>query len=345
MEFYKTDAKYSKMAMERIRHIEMNCPHTMPGNQGISFNMAVIDDEMLKRGRPYYQIYPEVFEAVSNTTLDLDIDDWKVPFDIFEIRMPKTDQPLIPIQPNSSIGITSIQVFRNFYKRMIVQDTGVGITYKYIKNTQPERLSLFTQLINHTAIKVNLCDYSDPQDYNKCQCIMTTLGYQPDTSIKDIVNATIRRLLNKTTFYNDEPDLEKMSGYAWSKTLKLALGVSLLATASQKMLEYDVLSNQLEAYREMNDKGDVSGCKNIEKKARKKGKFGWNIGKPRGRRLPLSEGDSYTNNSSQGGHHHCSSIRCGHWHKRRVGEGRIKVNIKWQHPTVVRPDLPAKESA
>jgi len=95
----------------------------------------------------------------------------------------------------------------------------------------------------------------------------------------------------------------------------------------------------------MKDRGDVLGCREFEKKARKKRKYGWNIGKPRGRRLPLSEGDSYSSNGSQGGHHQYASYRCGHWHKYRVGKGRTKVKIKWLTPTVVRPDLPSKESA
>ena len=145
--------------------------------------------------------------------------------------------------------------------------------------------------------------------------------------------------------YHWDSDMDDMSGVAWSKTLKLALGVSLLATASQKILERDVLAKQLEAYRKMKDKGDTQGCREIEKKAKKKGKFGWNIGKPRARRLPLSQGNSYNSGDSQGHHHKYASCRCGHWHKYRVGKGRTKVAIKWLPTMAVRPDLPAKESA
>ena len=98
-------------------------------------------------------------------------------------------------------------------------------------------------------------------------------------------------------------------------------------------------------YREMRNKGDLSGCKNTENKAKKKGKFGWNVGKPKGRRLPLSESGSYGGSGNQGGHHKYASYRCGHWHRYYVGKGREKVKINWVNPTEVRPDLPVRESA
>ena len=340
MKFYQTNTQGSKATMHKIKFFEEHSPHALPNNYITTFNMTVVDDEMLKRGRPYYQIYPEVFEAVSNTTLDLDIEDWKVPFDIFEIRVPKTEKPLIPIQKNSSLGVTSIQIFRNFYKRMMIHsDEGISSTYKYITSNQPEALPMFDHLVNHTAIKVNIFDYSDPENISKHHSVIATLGYQPATKIKDIVSDTIKRVLGKERFHCDDSSITDMSGIAWSKTMKLALGVSLLATSSQKILEYDVLAKQLEAYQKMQEKGDESGCRNIERKARKKGKFGWNIGKPRARRLPLSQGNSYGNNNNHKNQHRVTSFRCGHWHKYYVGKGRKKVAINWVNPTVVRPDL------
>lgn len=346
MQFFKTDTKYLKRIIDHVRYLEKYCPYVLPEEQNMRFNSIIIDDEMLSRGRPYYQVYPEVFEAVSNTTLDLDIDDWKVPFDIFEIRLPKTDKPLIPIQPNSSLGVMSIQIFRNYYKRMFICSAeNPPLTYKFLKSNSPEMQSLFTQLVNNTAVKVNICDYNKPQDAYKKQSVFTTLKYEEGVKIRDVTDHTIQRVLNKKDFYSDEPDLDDMSGCALSQVLKLSLGVSLLATASQKILEYDVLAKQLEAYRGMKDKGDTSGYKNIENKAKKKGKFGWNIGKPRVRRLPLSQENSYGNNVGHGSQHNFTSYRCGHWHKYHVGIGRTQVKIKWLSPTVVRPDLPARESA
>ncbi len=346
MQFFQTDTRYIKENIDEIRRIEKYSPYKLSGSQIASFNGAVIDDEMLRTGRPYYQIYPQIFDPVSDTTLDLDIEDWKVPFDIIEIRMPKTQCPLIPIQPNSSVGVMSIQVFKNFYKRMAIPIAdGRCITYQFIKNTLPEYLPRFVaKFDNRIAIKVNLFDFDNSQNENKGRYIITSLEYAPEIKIRDAVDTTIRRIMAKESFYSTDPDLKDMSGEAWSTILKLALGISLLATGSQKILEYDVLSKHLEAYRKMRDKGDVSECRRIEDIAKKKGKYGWNIGRPAERRLPLSVGNSYDSGECNGGsHHHYRSYRCGHWHIYHTGAHRTKVKIVWLNPTVVRPDLPNRE--
>lgn len=346
MQFYQTNTRCIKEIIDEVRRIEKYSPYELSRSDFVTFNGIMTDDEMLRAGRPYYQIYPEVFGAVSDTTLDLDIEDWKVPFDCFEIRMPKTERPLIPVQPNSSFGVMSIQVFRNFYKRLsVISKEGICCTYQYIKNTQPEDLQQFiAELSNRTAIKVNVCDFEDPQNEHEQQYVMIALGYAPNTRIRDVIDDSVRRIMAKENFYSTDPELKDMSGEAWSTTLKLALGISLLATGSQKILEYDVLSKHLEAYREMRDKGNVSECRRIEDIAKKKGKYGWNIGKPVERRLPLSVGNSYDSGECNGGsHHHYRSYRCGHWHIYHTGTHRTKVNIRWLNPTVVRPDLPNRE--
>ncbi len=346
MQFFQTNTHFLKENLDEVRRIEKYCPNELSGSDIVTMNGLLTDDEMLKNGRPYYQIYPEVFGAVSDTTLDLDIEDWKVPFDCFEIRMPKTARPLIPVQPNSSFGVMSIQVFRNFYKRLaVISQDGTCCTYQYIRNEHPESLHQFiADLSNHTAIKVNICDFEYPQNEHEHQYIMITLGYAPNTRIRDVVDTTIRRIMAKESFYSTDPELKDMSGEAWGTTLKLALGISLLATGSEKILEYDVLSKHLEAYRKMRDKGDVSECRRIEDIAKKKGKYGWNIGRPAERRLPLSVGNSYDSGECNGGsHHHYRSYRCGHWHIYHTGVHRTKVKIVWLNPTVVRPDLPNRE--
>ena len=346
MQFFQTETKYLKDVVDEIRFYEKYRPYEVPVNKASGFNMILIDDEMIRNGRPYYQIYPEVFGAVSDTTLELDIDDWKVPFDIFEIRMPKTEKPLIPLQPNSNLGVISIQVFRNFYKRyFFYTEEGLCFTYKYLSHANSGTLLRLNEFQNHTVIKVNACDYKDPTNLYEYQHLHTTLKYQPERRISDMVNSTMARIITRENYYCDDPTLEPMSDWGWVTVIKLALGVSLLATGSQKVLEYDVLSKHLDVYREMRSKGNFKGCREIEEKARGKGKYGWNIGKPTARHLPLSEGDPYENNCSQGGHHNFSSFRCGHWHKYRIGKGRTKVAMKWLTPTIVRPDLPSKNIA
>lgn len=345
MQFYQTDTSYRKEYIDNWRFIEKYDPNKLTDKNVSLFNCAMIDDEMLRTDRPYYQIYPEVFEAVSDTTLDLDIDDWKVPFDIFEIRMPKTKYPLIPIQPNSSLGVMSIQVFRNNYKRMAWKmDAGTYMTYKYMKNVYPEKTKAITESFkNNTVIKVNSCDYSEPLNINKLSAGLIELKYESQNTIRDIVQCTFN---NVPIYYfaNNVIDLDYLDKALLTAT-KLSLGVSLLATGSQKILEYDVLADQLDAYRKMREKGDLAGAKDIEERSKRKGKYGWNIGRPRDRRLPLSvNGNSHNENGHHSGHHY-RSFRCGHFHKYNIGPNRSKVAMRWIDVTVVRPDLPERTVA
>jgi len=245
MQFYKTDTTDTKKINEYLFY-EKYCPDKLSNDTILNFTCAMIDDEMLRKGRPYYQIYPEVFEAVSDTTLDLDIDDWKVPFDIFEIRMPKTKYPLIPIQPNSSLGIMSIQVFRNSYKRMAwMTEQGVYTTYKYMKNVSPVKMGLLEMGLKYcTTIKINTCDFNDP-DTNTQRVGMVGLKYKSQKSIRDIVQCTFNSIPSYE-IGNNVIDLNYLDKALLTAT-KLSLGVSLLATGSQKILEYDVLADQLDA--------------------------------------------------------------------------------------------------
>lgn len=343
MQFYQTDTNDTKKNINEYRYYEQYCPDKISHDYMVKFNCGMIDDEMMAKGRPYYQIYPEVFEVMSNSALDLDIDDWKVPFDVFEIRMPKTNCPLIPIQPMSSYGVKSIQVFRNYYKRLALKtNSGAHTTYKYIKKECPTELNEIERIYkNNTMIKVNFGDYSN--DSNGCKKIvaLVTLKYKHQNTIREIVNEALS--INHCYFNLTNKNIDHKGMIAsLFPCIRLSLEVSLLATASHKILEYDVLSDQLDAYRKMREKGDLAGAKIIENKSRQKGKYGWNIGKPHARRLPLSVNDNgHSSNGHNSGHQYCS-YRCRHWHKYHVGPNRSKTVLKLLDVTVVRPDLPER---
>lgn len=335
MKFYEANLAIYKDSITNM-HILEERPDLINNENIVNFDLTMLDDEMIRKGRPYYQIYPQVFEAVSNTTLEVDIEDWKVPFDIFEIRMPQTEVPLIPIMENSSMGVSSIQVFRKFYKRFAIRSDNSFVTYKYVKTNRWNAISIFDPYKNATALKVNLIDYSDPRNDSKYKIALVILRYKSDTRICDTKDNI--QVLPSEDGYECFP----ISSNALETIIKLSLGISLLATGSQKILEYDVLASHLEAYRQMRARNDHAGMQNMEQKARKKGKFGWNVGGLQERRLPLSQNHAELGTSHNGRQHHFSSYRCGHWHIYRIGKGRIKTKIIWVNPTEVRPDLPPR---
>jgi len=338
-----------KNILREVLYTEEYDPQSLTQKTLIPFNSVVYDHELRVKNCPYYHIYPEVFEAVSGTTLELAIDDWRVPFGTFEIRMPKTAKPLIPIHSGSPLGVMSIQVFRNPWSRIAFGYDNGGVesllTYKYARKHLPQIMSELTTWSKDIGIKLNICHYELPNDMYHHQSAISTVRYRSGTRIRDAVAHSIRRALGAEPGYIRDQSCDDISALAWEKSIKLALGVSLLATGSHKILEADVLSKHFDAYRAMRAKGDVAGCKAIEAKAKQKGKFGWNIGKPTDRRLPLSQNAPYPHSEGKGSRHSWGSIRCGHWHKYRVGAGRTTVKIRWVNPTTVRPDLPLRQTA
>jgi len=340
MEFYMAETQFLKSNLERMLYIEEHDPMQLRSDALTTFNALTFTHQLIKNDRPYYKVYPEVFEAVSGTTLDLAMEDWHLPFDVFEIRMPKTETPLLPIDDGSRVGVSSIQVFRHPERRfaqMIEADT--AMTYKYAQRYRPDLAPMF-RFNKNIAIQLNVRDFDTPQPGYQ-QFLLGTITHYSGHTIRDATADVVERLVDACP----ANEFERIADWAWEKSIKLALGVSLLATGSQKILQPDVLSKHLNAFNEMRAKGDTAGCKAIVAKARQKGKFGWNVGKPTDRRLPLSQNPSYPRSEGKGGRRIWGSIRCGHWHKYRVGAGRKTVKIMWVNPTVVRPDLPLRQTA
>jgi hypothetical protein len=118
--------------------------------------------------------------------------------------------------------------------------------------------------------------------------------------------------------------------------LKLIATVGLIANSPEdNLLEYDVLAKDRAAFATADD----SRRQVIIDRARRRGKFGWNVGT---NELFLGEMSTWSesSNGTPNREHSHAHIRSGHLHAVRCGQGRKSVKIKWFRPTVVRPDLP-----
>jgi hypothetical protein len=123
--------------------------------------------------------------------------------------------------------------------------------------------------------------------------------------------------------------------------MRLLIAVHFLATGSHKVLEFDVLSKHLSAYRALEVNNPKR--KEYEKKAQIAGKYGWNISYGRAERgLKLPNGISYEDavRSAGGRELLYQHTRGGHWHTVRIGQGRKDIKVIWYDETVVRSDLP-----
>ena len=125
--------------------------------------------------------------------------------------------------------------------------------------------------------------------------------------------------------------------------IRLAVGVCFLSTGSQKILEYDVLSELLEKYRQA--KENAPERQRIEEKSKKRGKRGWHIGRGYdGRNLILPRGVTYEEavRSAGGRELLYRHTRGGHWRHQAIGQGWSQSKTIWIDGMMVRPDLPPK---
>ena len=118
--------------------------------------------------------------------------------------------------------------------------------------------------------------------------------------------------------------------------LRLIATVGLIANSpEEKLLQYDVLSKDRQAFSKANDERRQQ----LIDRARRRGKHGWNVGTNELFVADVPNWSASPTARSSGEHSH-AHIRTGHLHAVRCGPGRKDVKIKWFRPTVVRPDLP-----
>jgi hypothetical protein len=129
-----------------------------------------------------------------------------------------------------------------------------------------------------------------------------------------------------------------------AKCIRTAFGVMFCATGAHKVLEYDVLSKHLDAYRKL--KGDDTKERNKYRQlTKKKGRNGWSIGRD-GRKLSLPNGITPPSKKGSGSRKLRNSfLRGAHWRRQACGPKWSKHKYISIRQTVIRPDLPPLDIA
>jgi len=274
----------------------------------VNSSSVMVDSWWESAKKPYYKIWPGVFDTFIKTRLDIKAELLRFPHDVYAILLPKTDEPLLSFDVNDGLSVVESIIVSGFDLR---DDGMVGITFKVIYRTE---------------------GYEFPGSFIRL--------------VKMSINDTIEQGIEIQDFHGLTRDGRPhiIPGEIMDACVRLIVATTFLATGSHKVLEYDVLSKHLNAYREIREE-NAAKRKEYEDKAKAKGKFGWNIGSGRGDRgLKLPNGTSYAKACKEAGgrEHLYQHVRGGHWHTVRYGEGRKDVKIVWFEETTVRKDLPPK---
>jgi len=262
-----------------------------------------IEYAWIEAHKPYYQIWPGVADEFIKTRIDIDCSLLKSPHQVFAIKMPILDAPILSFKYQDKTSIVESMVITHIPPNIMIW----RITFRVEDIDNPGSAAFSLHLKDGLTIEECIGEFSE--------------FYAKDTEDKPFtIPASIQ-----------------------DACLRLIVGVHFLATGSHKILEYDVLSKHLAAYRELEKESPKR--KEYENRAKKKGKFGWNIGSGRGERgLKLPRGLSYADAVKAAGGRELlyQHLRGGHWHTVRFGRGREKIKIVWFDETTVRGDLPPK---
>lgn len=309
-------------------------------------------------GKPYYKIYPGVFDPFIATRLDISTDYLRAPHKAFAILFPKLDEPLLSFRMTSGVWhVTSILV-EDFTadeiaaSNEITKTDGMKVAFPRSSHQNESR----------GIIKIRI-DFESEEGFKRYlgeveggevlegrvqvpSVFFRNIEVLPHTTIETSIGQFIDIASEETgDFSSVDPADEIVPAEIIEACFRLVIGIYFISTGSQKVLEYDVLSKHLTAYQDMKAKGDEGKCRDYERKARDKGKFGWTVGRDRhGRNLVLPKGVTYEDAVKQAGGQHLlyQHERGAHWHLYWTGEGRRIPVVKWVEETTVRADLPVK---
>jgi hypothetical protein len=267
----------------------------------------IIEQGWYEARQPYYNIWPGVIDEFIKTRIDIDCELLKPPHECFVVRLPKLEEPIFTFNfKGKEAHIEHIMVVNS-----IIDSQKSGLAWKVLYNIHEPDM--------------------EPGNFTK----MSHLLY--GHNIEDCIR---RDTFTDAGYDGKEYTIDKE---LMDALLRLVVAVHFLATGAHKILEFDVLSRHLAAYRQAEK--NSSERKEYEKKAREKGKFGWNIGRGKDdRALKLRKGISYSQACKEAGGRELlyQHIRGGHWHTVKYGPKYSQEKVVWFDDTTVRPDLPPK---
>ena len=277
-------------------------------NHSFSPERMMMEYMWLKEGRPYYKIWPGVFDEFIRTRIDINSDLVKPPHAAFAILFPKLKEPILSFYSGGEL----------YHARAVLV-------------TRPEQWGLKGSQIR-IKMDVGVEGDSFPGSYyhtiilESGKTIEECIGQIEDVREKKSKTIISRRLEIPAIFIE--------------ACIRLIIGVHFIATGSHKILEYDVLAKLLDAYRKLEDNSPEK--KNIEKKSRTKGHHGWHVGRGKDdRNLKLPRGISYVDAVREAGGRELlyQHTRGGHWHTVRYGYDKTNEKVVWYDEVVVRSDL------
>lgn len=319
--FYKTLREYALEGV--LRNGPMS--GTIATNDLVAFNQAGDELEWHNLGKPYYKVDPRLLPHLAELKANIPAEHFCVPFESFEIRLPKGGLQEAPDKP----WVRAILVTR--YRRQDLAEAKDRLQMAFFEAPEADffvaRLSLGNEEVEYNRLGLGKTKELAPAQMF-IRFILT-----PGKGILDC--------------YHDRPSSQPdMQGYVPNEAImetsvKIAVAVSLMACHNEEMLVPDIPRKLADRYRQARRTGDVNALENIDRKRMKLGMGkGWVIGMEDWERPEIIPGHGEVR----------GSLKFGHWrspHPRLQPTGSRKSPIYrliFVGTARVRKDLPLKPS-
>jgi len=274
------------------------------------YEVMLMEANWYAEGKPYYKIYPQIVDEFIRTPINISCSLLMAAHESFLIRLPK--EPLLDFRING----------QHYQVKSILVDT--------------------TELHKVSSTLFFLADCSEcvPGITQNSFLIHTPIRMDKHKLIENVIPEQCVNIIDNMEF-----NIKQIPTEIKEACVRLVVGVCFLSTGSHKIFEYDVLGDLLEKYRQLAE--DSPERKRIEEKSKKRGKYGWNIGRGfDGRYLTLPRGVTYTEavRAAGGRERLYQHKRGGHWRELIPGVDKPwkEYKVIWIDAMEIRPDLPPK---
>lgn len=311
-------------------------------------NLAVFGAEYLlvTNGRPYFKIYPEFVAPLADTGLDVPSEYCKLPYESFEIRLPRESPICLHINRKISTIRGTVAVENANVLTMLVYEENSSLVAivkamkDFASSHRPDVLDLVEIARNFTEVRA---------EYARSRQVISSLGLvlnwiSPDgamcnNSLVAVYPLTEAMTLEESVSRHVTRDSDTPTCSLLQETgdaLRLSLAVSFLATNHDRLIEPDILNKDLAKF--CHPDTDETTRKELHDRAtRRRGNEGRGYTLGRRERL-LRVAEERNSEVTQEGrflkHQH---QRRGHIHRFHT---KTKMIYKWIPQLTVRPDLP-----
>jgi hypothetical protein len=283
--------------------------------------------EWIKNGSPYYKVWPEMADALSNISIEIDAKRLVLPFNTYSIRLPKTE---CFRETPTSPAVCSMLVHKEDYLLDLAKEFGMKALSAFLQTeAAPKDDRDYSLMIHYQFDTEKDCDW---------------MGWYFRMGIKE------GELLSEQFDVFWDESAQYLIGYNPSKEfterlLKLAISVAFFGVHNHEVIAPDIPNRYIERYHRATAKRDTVEAKKLLDRAKKMGHFGWKIGSEISLPQPIVRHINDRGSTGQGNELTFGHLRSGHMRLQQVGKrDDPSYELIFIAPTVVRPDLPIRST-